>query len=459
MDRKKTGVFFDPSDGKNFEKTVMELLETIAQKEKKEFFRYNELEEKYRILDGYAPDGLKEIEGPLAIEIKYRERSTKALHNQIQMKGLKLKENLPKIKSLLIISNRKISRLEQELNEVEDLNIVIWGKDELMRIKSKFKNKFPSKKKNLTWVIDKFEDEEINKNKDSYMKRLKTAYNNKKLVLFLGAGVSVDEGLPNFEKLTKKLLIKGVTQEKGFKKEKIEKYLDKKLKDYPNITFIRFIEEYLEEEDFYEKIRQSLYEDYNPTINQKSKLYYIRKLCMSGRNRSGVEAIVTYNFDDLLENYLEEQDIKYKLIKNDDDIHAPDEIPIYHVHGFLSQSEDLKDSEQSLVFSEHEYHKQYKDPYCWQNLIQLNLLRENTAIFIGHSMRDPNLRRLLDISSEKFPKAKHFAILENNWDSENTQLNNIFRSMEEETFNDLGVNVIWFEDYDEINDIIQQIKN
>lgn len=52
----------------------------------------------------------------------------------------------------------------------------------------------------------------------------------------------------------------------------------------------------------------------------------------------------------------------------------------------------------------------------WANLTQLNFLLNSTCIFIGLSMADPNLRRLLDIASKKSKVntdcCKHYVILE-----------------------------------------------
>ena len=74
-------------------------------------------------------------------------------------------------------------------------------------------------------------------------------------------------------------------------------------------------------------------------------------------------------------------------------------MPIYHVHGFLPKSGEVDDA--ILVFSEQSYHSQFIDPYSWSNIIQLTTYLSNICLFIGLSLSDPNLRRLLDISYRK----------------------------------------------------------
>ncbi len=64
------------------------------------------------------------------------------------------------------------------------------------------------------------------------------------------------------------------------------------------------------------------------------------------------------------------------------------------------------------MFSEDSYHSQFIEPFSWSNLIQLNKLNQNTCLLIGLSLTDPNLRRLLDVSSRKNSEKKinHYII-------------------------------------------------
>ena len=147
-----------------------------------------------------------------------------------------------------------------------------------------------------------------------------------------------------------------------------------------------------------------------------------------------------------------------------------DELGIYHVHGFLPRDNDAySDLTQSLlVFSEEGYHKLMLEPYNWANIVQLNFLMNNVCIFIGLSMTDPNLRRLLEIAAQKRNEAdaicKHYAIMRRFHISGSKDNNAISRfegineSLQETFFKEIGVNIIWIDEYEEIPSLIKQIK-
>lgn len=73
-------------------------------------------------------------------------------------------------------------------------------------------------------------------------------------------------------------------------------------------------------------------------------------------------------------------------------------------------------------------------------------------------MSDPNLRRLLDIAKGYSIDSRHYAIIKDNCEFENEKISNLFRSIEQGIFEELGINIIWYKKYDEINKIIDRIS-
>lgn len=97
------------------------------------------------------------------------------------------------------------------------------------------------------------------------------------------------------------------------------------------------------------------------------------------------------------------------------------------------------------------------DPYSWSNLIQLNTFSANICLFIGISLSDPNLRRLLDISWRKNQRCKHYIIMKK--PPQKNKADEITTMLFEQDANSLGLNVIWCSDFSEIPNILYGIVN
>jgi hypothetical protein len=231
-----------------------------------------------------------------------------------------------------------------------------------------------------------------------------------------------------------------------------------------------------ESEEFTKTLTENVYKLRNSKRKIDSNLIKaIAEMCMPLRTGAKVKSVITYNFDDLLERQLNVQSIRHHSIYTDDDFIDPDELPVYHVHGFLPENTDDYDGleKSTLVFSEEGYHLIYSDSYHWSNLVQLSNLRENHCLMVGLSMTDPNLRRLLDISSRNIDKPRHFAFMKRlSLDGFRTNEKKVIiknsdaaerflerhHNLNEEIMRELGVSVIWYTDYDEIPKILKEIK-
>ncbi|MGG1639119.1 SIR2 family protein [Paenibacillus sp. NRS-1760] len=336
--------------------------------------------------------------------------------------------------------------------------------------------------------------EEWKKKRVEYIKQVHNAFVRNQLSLFLGAGVSRSATLPDWKTLLKKLnleVIRKISKEKGkwsianrtFKDGDYEMLTDvlTHLKaDGSSISNAHFFELMLAERDYKELspfIRSALYEDKNKKYNS-SQLEWIAKLCIP-KNFHRVRSVVTFNFDDLLEQNLLSFTVKPMPVFKEDVEISPENLPIYHVHGYLPQNDTSFDNEDGnlIVFSEKAYHTVYTDAYSWSNIIQLYTLKESVCLFIGISFTDPNMRRLLDIASRRNNKVKHYALMERK-DLENAEellgkdlMNQVnkqsahllqsflddIHTFKEMEFQKMGIQIIWYNDHAEIPEIIQQI--
>lgn len=290
------------------------------------------------------------------------------------------------------------------------------------------------------------------------------------MTLFCGAGISLDTGVPEWSNLLSDLLT-------GM----FGKQLPKAKKDFAELYQSHFspspliMAQYLKNglgDDFLKYVQTSLYKS-NPTTSPL--IDAIVELCRPQRANASLNSIVTFNFDDLLEQNLQKNHIHYHSVFAEGQRPKRSEIPIYHVHGYLPRSGDLtKDND--IVFSEDAYHSQFIDSFSWSNLVQLNHLSQKVCVFVGLSMTDPNIRRLLDVAMRKTPnrKANHYVFRKKcdrkrvgevlspkhgrrKRTADIVDFARIVELLEDQDSRNLGLNVIWVDDYTEIPKIFQRI--
>jgi hypothetical protein len=192
------------------------------------------------------------------------------------------------------------------------------------------------------------------------------------------------------------------------------------------------------------------------------------ELARAERDVKGVQAIVNYNYDDLLDERLREQHVRCKTVLSGRDRISQGTLPCYHVHGLIPARQYVKEpskvkSEGNFVFSEDEYHAEYSDPYRWSNMTQMSLLGRYTGLFVGLSMEDPNIRRLVDVTHRQYPENINYAILPRKRalnkleDNSSSVLRNLFEEVETKSFEKIGVRVIWVDDHSEVSGVLKKV--
>jgi hypothetical protein len=103
----------------------------------------------------------------------------------------------------------------------------------------------------------------------------------------------------------------------------------------------------------------------------------------------------------------------------------------------------------NFVFSEDEYHAEYSDPYRWSNMTQMSLLGRYTGLFVGLSLEDPNIRRLIDVTHQQYPENINYAVLprkqrlDQQRDNNDAVMLNLFEAVETNSLERIGVRVLW----------------
>lgn len=272
---------------------------------------------------------------------------------------------------------------------------------------------------------------------------------------FLGAGVSCDEGLPGWKSLLMALIsdaTRSIIDEKEF---------DALFEANGSSSIImgRYIRRLYNDnnEHMRKAIRKCLYKKKNYE-GIKSKT--IQTICeLVNNNQKKVKSIITYNYDDLIEQQLAKIGVPSCSVF---DTREPDaRFPIYHVHGILDQA-NLKSSD--IVLSEDDYHEQYRRSFMWSNVEQLHALQNNNCFFIGLSMTDPNLRRLLDFTKSEANDnnqrdAHCYAFLKKGDVADKIKGNKEqFLNEQRYILENLGVRVIWYNNHNELPKLLDSLQ-
>ena len=489
-----------PRDYYSYETFVLNLLKYHVESQKKSFFL---IESQREIGDAYAKDGFDDFIGYTLIDVKYNLHKLPSRHlTEHYIQKFIYGEQTLAYSNLLIINfqtvqEKTVSKITEEISSLNtDLKISIWGPKEIAKIVNKHKLKATEIANNLFSLrLENAVNKEIGdwkKERDEKIGLLKECYQRSQFSLFLGAGVSSSAGMPDWNTLLNSLFVSYLTKELKQQTDITDddiRQIVKRLNtiDEPSaLMAARYLRKGLSKEtkeikEFTKTITDNLYKLRDTTKKIDSDLITaISNLCMPRRTGAKVRNVITYNFDDLLERQLTSKSIHHHSIYTEEEMFDPDELPIYHVHGFLPEEIEKYDGldKSTLVFSEESYHQIYADSYHWSNLVQLANLRDNNCLMIGLSMADPNLRRLLDISARNIDRQKHYTFMKRlsieNFayskadETANQIINNIegaeeflnrHHNLNEEIMKDLGVSIIWYASYDEIPEILNKINS
>ena len=258
-------------------------------------------------------------------------------------------------------------------------------------------------------------------------------------VMFLGAGVSASAQRPDWETLLKNLLSQSsVINSNDY--DEVYKEMD-----YSNLLTARYIQNVLKvtNRELVNQIRGLLYSQQNNAIQSD----LISSICNVIKTQKNVKSVITYNYDTFIEDNLKEIGVRSFAVcgNNRDDNNS---FPVYHVHGVIFQ-EYSNDSNEEIVLTENDYHRVYSEVFDWSNVEQLHALTRCTCLFIGLSMKDPNLRRFLEIANkDRGTSVRHYVFLERKSFSDDTEKEETDFQTREDMFADLGVNVIWYKGND-----------
>lgn len=338
----------------------------------------------------------------------------------------------------------------------------------------------------------------------SDLKGLRRAWRTRELVLFLGAGVSMPYGLPSWKDLVLELLFEQAQDTRRLGpmlphyRRAVASWMTDYF-DYDPLVLARMVERELAQRAgagrrrdpasaFLGRLRSYMYGNLRKP-DGRTTLAAVADLIAKSRRTSGVDTVVTFNFDDLLERQLRARDVKVQSIGNGERC-GGNGVRVIHAHGYVPEVGPA--SRRDIVFTEPDYHRLTESVFHWSLSEVVERLRKNVALFVGLSMSDPSLRRLLDASrnsdipahwqiqkrhevrddelrtvmTEVERRARNYGTLLGRFDEKkkpNALEESIHAALRQadsydrEVFESMGVKTIWVDQFDQIPDIIDAI--
>jgi hypothetical protein len=343
---------------------------------------------------------------------------------------------------------------------------------------------------------------------------LRDVYRDSGLALVLGAGISYDSNIPTWDHLLQRMVeryvqggrrglyrklkqngmsypvIASLIEEHCGPRDKFVQYMRDNL--YAEFPFYRIRFDRYNHWDFVRYVREGYVPPKyrrerknfkaNPTLRSVGALCLVKEKHKESSRfeiNPKIRAVATLNVDALLQTYISTLTTRH-LMRTVEDSSAniyPDQISLYHMHGYLHYAPGEADSAlnavEGIVLTEQDYYDFFNQPNRIFNYTFLYLLREYSCLFIGLSMQDENIRRMLHYSklerlralsnrmdipmecmrrgliTEEQKKeireqaARHFAVLQR---SEQAEVNAAL----EETLGALGVYVLWIKEFTDI---------
>jgi hypothetical protein len=210
------------------------------------------------------------------------------------------------------------------------------------------------------------------------------------LVLVIGAGVSMDMGLPGWETLVDKLSgVSGVAR-------------DLRLDLRRQAEAIRLAAYRDQPEAFLRAVQRSLYEGLSldfDKIRRSELLGAVAAISMHGA-RSWTSSVITFNFDDLLELFLEYHGLEVKALVDPPQWNTRATVLVMHPHGLLPLS-PTRQMSSDIVLDQKAFMALINDDrQPWRQLL-LTTMRTHTCLFIGLSGTDDHLDSLLLAAADR----------------------------------------------------------
>lgn len=241
---------------------------------------------------------------------------------------------------------------------------------------------------------------------------IQNASKNNKLVVFVGAGVSANSGIPMWGNII----------------DKIKKKIDIEEKDFLKIA-----------QYFYNSRGQKEYYDFLESelnIDVKPNLLHDKILELNPYH------IITTNYDDLIEQQANEKGMFFDIVSKDNDLpYTPNNKMILKMHGDFQNK--------NIVFKEDDYLSYHNNFKLIENYIK-SIFSTHIVLFIGYSLSDPDVQYIFQWVKDilKSDLARPYFLKINK--------DNKINMIEYEYYKNKGINILYYSQLGE--EVIKEVE-
>ena len=216
----------------------------------------------------------------------------------------------------------------------------------------------------------------------------------------------------------------------------------------------------IREQDWRYLLYHALYLNHTDLTVDDIRSQLLKNLANLCSKNNCVKSVLNYNYDNAFEIHLRRHSIPCRAFWDPAFSEKAGKLPIYHPHGYLPfPGGPLAKS----VIAESDYHGEYAQSDNWANLVQFREFTGSTCLFVGNSMTDPNLRRILR-SSKPIANRWHYAFLPK--ESTPTKYQSMSYALFDSDLIQIGIRVIRFpkkvapnDPYGRLSELIELLSN
>jgi hypothetical protein len=223
-----------------------------------------------------------------------------------------------------------------------------------------------------------------------------------KVSLLVGAGASMEAGLPSWKALVDRLLLRGAVKEDLLPDDDRARELWLKDASRDGPLGAAAIVDALAGDERDTWILDALYGGSGASSFFPGPI--ARQIAALRRVFGDQLRLMTLNYDDLIEQALRDEDLVPLTLATAEHRISAGHVPVFHLHGYLGRD----GAAGQLILSEGDYQGMQLGT-AWQDDLVRNALRDSTLVFVGTSLIDPNILRYLHAVADE-PGGEHFAI-------------------------------------------------